>query len=260
LLTPQYYFRMTDATPRTRSVKDHYDRMLGPVYSWIIGDLTAVCRRNAALLSSLELYSESGALAVDLGCGPGCHSIPLAEAGFRVIAIDFCDDLLAELQQHAGNLPIKIARDNILQFRDHLDDCPQLVLCMGDTLVHLADWRAAQTLITDIVDTLLPGGTFVASLRDYTTTPPEGPDRFIPVRSSEDRIFTCFLQYGDDAVDVHDILQTRDGDDWSLQVSRYQKLRLDYRRVIKLLQELGMKVDQPFDDHGMICIRSVKPD
>jgi SAM-dependent methyltransferase len=255
----QYHFNMTAATPPTRSVKDHYDRLLGPVYSWIIGDFTTVCRRNAALLSSLGLRSESNVVAVDLGCGPGCHSIPLAEAGFRVIAIDFCDELLTELQQHAGGLPIKIVRDNILRFRAHLDERPQLVLCMGDTLVHLPDWRAAQALISEVVYTLLPGGTFVASLRDYAATPPEGPNRFIPVRSSADRMFTCFLQYRDDTVDVHDILQTRDGDEWRLQVSRYRKLRLDYRRVIELLQDLGMKVDQPFDDHGMICIRSVKP-
>ncbi len=233
--------------------------MLGPVYSWIIGDFASVCRRNAALLSSLGLNSESNALAVDLGCGPGCHTIPLAGAGFRVVAIDFCEDLLAELRRHGDGLPIKLVHDDILQFKRHLDDLPRVVLCMGDTLVHLPDWIAVQALIADVVDSLLPGGTFVASLRDYTTIPPEGPNRFIPVRSSANRIFTCFLQYRDDTVDVHDILQIREGDDWRLEVSHYQKLRLDYRRVADFLQELGMTVDQPFDDHGMLCIRSVKP-
>jgi SAM-dependent methyltransferase len=260
LLLSQYYLPMTDATTRTQSAKDHYDQLLGPVYSWIIGDFTSVCRRNAALLSSLGLHSKQNGLAIDLGCGPGCHSIPLAEAGFRVIGIDFCAELLSELQRYAASLPIKTVRDDILQFRRHLDDRPQIVLCMGDTLVHLPDWDAVQTLIAEVVDSLLPGGTFVASLRDYTTIPPEGPDRFIPVRSNANRIFTCFLQYRRDTVDVCDILQTRDGDDWRLQVSQYQKLRLDYRRVVELLQELGMEVDQPFDDHGMTCIRSVKPD
>jgi hypothetical protein len=130
---------------------------------------------------------------------------------------------------------------------------------MGDTLVHLPDLAAAQTLIADVVDTLSPGGTFVASLRDYTAVPPEGPNRFIPVRSSADRIFTCFLQYRDAVVDVHDILQIREGDNWRLEVSQYQKLRLDYRRIAEFLLSLGMRVDPPFDDHGMICLRSVKP-
>jgi SAM-dependent methyltransferase len=260
LLLSQYHFKMPDATTRTRSAKDHYAQMLGPVYSWIMGDFATVSRRNATLLKSLGLHSESGALAVDLGCGPGFHAVPLAEAGFRVTAIDFCDELLTELRQHAGDRPIKMVSDNILQFRRHLDERPQVIVCMGDTLVHLPDWRAAQALIAEVVDALLPGGTFVASLRDYATIPAEGPNRFIPVRSSADRIFTCFLHYRDDTVDVHDILQTRDDDEWRVQVSRYRKLRLDYRRVIELLQVHGMKVDHPFDDHGMICIRSVKPD
>mgnify|MGYP001350314843 CR=1 FL=1 len=260
MLLSQYHFKMPDATTRTQSAKDHYDQMLGPVYSWIIGDFATVSRRNATLLKSLGLHSESGALAVDLGCGPGFHAVPLAEAGFRVIAIDFCDDLLTELRQHAGDRPIKMVCDNILQFRRHLDARPQVIICMGDTLVHLPDWRTAQALITEVVDALLPGGTFVASLRDYTGTPPEGPNRFIPVRSSSERIFTCFLHYRDDIVDVHDILQTRNGDDWHLEVSQYRKLRLDFRLVIELLRELDMQIDRPFENHGLICIRSVKPD
>ncbi|MCI0517156.1 MAG: class I SAM-dependent methyltransferase [Woeseiaceae bacterium] len=250
---------MTAATTSMKSVQDHYDRMLGSVYSWIIGDFGVICRRNAALLESLGLQSGSGALAVDLGCGPGCHSIPLAEAGFRVIAVDFCDELLTELQGRAANLPITTVRDNILHFRNYLDEHPQAVLCMGDTLVHLPDWDAVRTLLEDVVDSLLPGGAFVASLRDYSTSPPHGQEQFIPVRSNADRIFTCFLQYREDAVEVRDILQTRDGDDWKLEVSQYRKLRLDYRRVIGLLQDLGMHVDAAFEDHGMICIRSVKP-
>jgi SAM-dependent methyltransferase len=233
--------------------------MLGPVYSWIIGDLAVVCRRNASLLSSLGLRSGENALAIDLGCGPGCHSIPLAEAGFRVTAIDFCADLLIELQQHAGRLPIRTVRDDIRRFRIHIDERPEVIVCMGDTLVHLPEWDDVQALVTDVAESLLPGGTFVASLRDYSTIPPEGPDRFVPVRSSTERIFTCFLQYGVDTVDVHDILQTRDGDEWRMQVSRYRKLRLDYRRLVRLLQDLGMQVDLPFDDHGMICVRAVRP-
>lgn len=250
---------MTDTKARMSNVQDHYDRMLGSVYSWIIGDYTDVCRRNAALLGSLGLGSGHKALAVDLGCGPGCHSLPLAEAGYRVVAVDFCNGLLNELRGHAAQLPIRTVHDNILHFRRHLEEAPQLVLCMGDTLVHLPDWDAVRTLLRDVVDSLLPGGAFLASLRDYSASPPAGTDQFIPVRSDAERIFTCFLQYRDDTIEVRDILQTRDGDNWNLDVSRYQKLRLDYRRIIGLLQDLGMMVDPEFEDHGMICIRSTKP-
>ena len=79
------------------TVKDHYDRFLGSVYSWILGDFDNAREKNAAFFDSLDLAPVNNAIAVDLGCGPGCQSLPLAELGYSVLAIDFCQDLLDEL-------------------------------------------------------------------------------------------------------------------------------------------------------------------
>ena len=250
---------MANAESLKDAVKNHYDRMLGPVYSWIIGDFDTACRMNTDLLASLGLRSDRGAVALDLGCGPGCQSVPLANAGFKVTAIDFCESLLAELQFHAGKLPIRAVHDDILNFPAHITDSPELIVCMGDTLVHLPDVDAVENLISDICDRLQPGGTFVASLRDYSLPPPCGAARFLPVRNSEDRIFTCFLEYRGDTIEVHDILHARVDGEWRLHVSQYQKLRLDYRLVIGFLQDRGMAVDSLPGKDGMIVIKATKP-
>jgi SAM-dependent methyltransferase len=245
------------------SVKTHYDQMLGSVYSWIVGDFDVACRDNTSLFASLDLRSDRGADAVDLGCGPGCQTIPLAEAGFNVTAIDFCDELLCELKQHAGTLPVRIVQDDILNFSRHIPDAPDLIVCMGDTLVHLPAMEAVSSLIADVVSALRPGGTFIASLRDYSGPPLTGVDRFIPIRSSSDRIFSCFLEFQGDKIQVHDLLQTRQNGEWQLRVSQYQKLRLDYRFVAQMLGEHGMTVEMPraaqHAARGLMVIRARKP-
>jgi hypothetical protein len=66
-----------------------------------------------------------------------------------------------------------------------------------------------------------------------------GLKRFIPVGDA-DRILTCFLEYGDDAVTVHDILHERDGSDWRQRVSAYRKLRLSPDWVAGTLEAKGL--------------------
>jgi predicted RNA methylase len=63
---------------------DHYDRLLAAHYTWMLGgDITALATDQAHLLSDLGVRAGlRGALAVDLGCGPGTQSLALAELGF----------------------------------------------------------------------------------------------------------------------------------------------------------------------------------
>ena len=241
------------------AVRQHYEKLLADVYSWIIGDFEAARQRNAELFARLGLQAQPGDAAIDLGCGPGCQSIPLAETGFRVTAVDFCEPLLEELRQHSGDLPIFPVRDDILNFADCAPARAQVIVCMGDTLVHLPRHADVPLLLRSIVDRLEPGGVFIASLRDYSRPPPEGAARFIPIRSDDQRIFTCFLEYCGDIINVHDILQVRDGGGWQLRVSCYRKLLLDYRRVAAVLRDAGMQVTEPFEFDGMMVVEAVKP-
>jgi 2-polyprenyl-3-methyl-5-hydroxy-6-metoxy-1,4-benzoquinol methylase len=54
---------------------------------------------------------------VDLGAGFGMHSIPLARAGYQVIALDFSAALLQTLREHDNGLPIQTVQGDLRQFR-----------------------------------------------------------------------------------------------------------------------------------------------
>lgn len=231
--------------------------MLGPVYSWILGDFEKAHDANAELFAQLSVVPQSGSKAVDLGCGPGCQSIPLAQLGYSVTAIDFCEDLLQELNARAVGLPITTVCDDLLNFRMHLDD-PDLIVCMGDTLVHLPDMESVDALIDTVADALNPGGHFIATLRDYSTPPLTGTDRFIPVRSSDHQVFTCFLEYESNSINVHDILHEKKNGEWGLTVSSYQKLLLDHRHVAARLRKRGLNVAEPSMSGGMVVLKADK--
>lgn len=233
------------------SVAEHYERILSPVYSWMTGGADAALETGSAEIDALELHLPAGALVIDLGAGFGMHAIPLARAGARVIAVDSSEQLLGELRRLAGDLSITLVRDDLLSFRSHVNEKADLVLCMGDTLTHLPEHTNLDFLIQEVAESLVPGGRFVISFRDYSEALVD-ERRFIPVRSDERRILMCFLEYEEDTVVVHDILHERAGDAWETRVSSYRKLRLSPERVIGSLESFGFETRREPGMRGMV--------
>jgi 2-polyprenyl-3-methyl-5-hydroxy-6-metoxy-1,4-benzoquinol methylase len=241
------------------SVRDHYSSHLAPIYSWMCGGVESALARGAAELDALALSPRATALAVDLGAGFGMHAIPLAQRGFEVLAIDCSAELLRELRTFAATLPIQSVEDDIMEFRKHLGDAPEVVLCMGDTLPHLPDTDVVESLIADVAAAIAPGGTFVMSFRDYTAAL-QGERRFIPVKSDADRILTCFLEYEDTHVNVHDLVHEREGSSWRQRVSAYRKLRLSPDWVSSALDRAGFQPRQQAGLSGMVrLVAEAKP-
>ena len=234
------------------TVKTHYDEFLGSLYSWILGDFSNAQKKYLAFFKSIELHRNQTSVAIDLGCGPGCQSLPLAELGYDVLAIDFCQELLEELVDHAVGHTVTTVHDDLRVFRKYIDGPVDLIICMGDTLVHLPDHQSVATLLDDIAQTLKTDGKFIYAIRDYFSFVPEGIDRFVPIRANDDMIFTCFLDYNDDNVHVHDILHRKIEGVWQTTISDYQKLRLNTDQINKKLESRGLQMESSSLLDGMI--------
>ncbi len=240
------------------SVQAHYEQLLGPVYTWMAGGWDAAVTRNRAMLDALGLATWPRGVAVDLGCGSGFQAIPLADAGFEVVALDLCEPLLAELRDRTGTRPICAVQDDLLNFGTHFDGEAALIVCMGDTLTHLASVEAVVALICDAAARLSIGGRLVLGFRDLATHELKGAQRFIPVRSESDRIFTCFLDYRPHHVEVNDLVHTRDGEHWRLATSAYRKLRLTAAQVSALITDAGLTLEHAATEQGAVRIVGVK--
>jgi hypothetical protein len=53
------------------SVQEHYDLHLGPVYSWMLGDMAVALENARTELRALGIDARAPGRAVDLGAGPG---------------------------------------------------------------------------------------------------------------------------------------------------------------------------------------------
>jgi 2-polyprenyl-3-methyl-5-hydroxy-6-metoxy-1,4-benzoquinol methylase len=196
--------------------------------------------------------------AVDLGAGLGLHALPLARRGFHVTAIDSCQVLLDELLSRSGTLAVTAVNADLVDYRAVVKEEPRVVLCMGDTLTHLPTLAAVESLLQSVAVGLARGGVFAATFRDYATRTLEGDKRFILVRADADRILTCFLEYAEHEVTVHDVLNEREQDQWRQKISSYRKLRLAPEWVESTLKELGLAVRRDTNTSGMVRIVAIK--
>ncbi|HYS32989.1 MAG TPA: class I SAM-dependent methyltransferase, partial [Streptosporangiaceae bacterium] len=122
---------------------------------------TGLEKVTAAVLAAAHV--RPGDLVIDLGCGAGLVSLPLAERGARVLAVDASQILLARLE--------RAARDRSLSGIEVLArpiDCLALPACSADLIVtsyalHRLRDADKQRLVVAAYHWLKPGGTFVVA-------------------------------------------------------------------------------------------------
>jgi 2-polyprenyl-3-methyl-5-hydroxy-6-metoxy-1,4-benzoquinol methylase len=242
---------------RPMSVMAHYDRHLADFYSWMIGDFATAQSSQQTFLLHHGVTPNSSKVAIDLGAGHGLQSVSLAKIGFDVVAVDFNHQLLQELRERSVNLTVKIVENDILEFLENTDLHAEVVVCMGDTLTHLTSYDDVEKLIILTAERLTSGGKLVLSFRDLTNEL-KGDQRFISVRSDENKMLTCFLEYFSEHVMVHDILHTKKDNRWEQSISSYPKLRIDEATVTTLLKKNGFRISSTEVINRMIYIIAEK--
>ncbi len=238
-------------------VKEHYDKLLAPYYAWIYGGSELKFEENRKFFQSHGIRPAQSGAAVDLGAGSGFQSIPLSQAGFKVLAIDGCHDLLMELKSHAAGLVIVTVEDDLLNFTEHIAGKVELIVCMGDTLTHLQTLAEVQALVEEGCRALEDNGRLILEFRDLAAEL-KNLDRFIPVRSDSNRIFTCFLEYEEKHVKVHDIVHEKTGNQWVMKKSYFRKLRIPQQWMSECLRKVGFTIEKLDIHNGMITIIALR--
>jgi SAM-dependent methyltransferase len=231
----------------------HYEELLADVYSWMYGGWESNLSRYRELFAAQNVLPRGSRRALDLGAGCGFQSVPLAERGFAVTAIDLDRKLLAELEARASGLDVTALLGDLTDFARLCATPVELVVCMVDTLLHLESKAAVERLFADVHSALEPGGRFFATFRDLSVEARE-LDRFVPVRSDETTIFTCFLEFEPETVKVHDLVYRRDGERWMLRKSFYRKLRLSESWAVAALRAAGFAGVSAGRERGLVLL------
>jgi predicted TPR repeat methyltransferase len=232
------------------TAKEHYDRHLASFYSWMVGDFEAKQAIQHTFFVENGIEPLSNRVAFDLGCGHGLQSVPLAALGFKVHAVDFNQYLLNQLKGKSLELPIKCIENDIITFLRESEARPELIVCMGDTLTHLESLQHVEDMISLSSKKLEVGGKLILSFRmlDSELT---NEKRFIPVKSDDERIHTCFLEYSIDVVKVYDILHEKKDGVWEQRVSWYPKLRISLSFISSALGNNNFTIRSQHVTSGM---------
>jgi len=239
------------------TVKEHYDHHLGNFYSWYTGDFNNNKGAFKTFCIEKNIGPEGSKVAIDLGAGNGIQSLALAEIGFDVIAIDFNKQLIDELIASANDLPVRVINDDIRNISKYPELKPELIVCCGDTLPHLESIDEIIKLLTDSYSVLIQGGKLILTFRDYSSELAD-TQRFIPVKSDNTKIFTCFLEYFPDKIRVTDLLYEFEDNRWVQKVSSYYKTRVTKASVTDILIKCGYKIVLDKNENRIISIIAQK--
>jgi len=242
-------------------VQQHYDDLLAAHYSWMSGITFAEkVAEQHNLLNNLGFADGGRGCAVDLGCGPGYQAVALSELGYsNVIALDTSEALLNELRIASQGQSITPVLADLRDIANHVGEgTADAIVCMGDTITHLDHRDDVARLLDDAYRALRSGGRLALTYRDFSLEL-TGTDRFIPVRSDDQRIMTCVLEYEADHVVVTDLIHLRSEAGWQLQKSSYRKLRLAPSWVVDMLRGAGYSVEFDAPIGRMQTVVACKP-
>lgn len=234
---------MADApVPARTPVSTHYDSLLASRYTWMMGGLDGCLSSAAALLNAVGLTDEGSGKVLDLGAGAGYHARVLASRGFDVLAVDTNDALLRELSEVCAGMAVMPFQADLLDESRLQPLGPfTLILCVGDTLSHLASSQDVDKLVRMAAKLLMPGGALLLQFREQPRdlSPQEG---IITLRAERDRIMQCVLHFEPKKVWVTDICHEWNGQAWVTIKSTYPKLRLSAEDVAEVATSAGLNV------------------
>lgn len=239
------------------SVQEHYDDHLAHFYSWMMGDIKVHSNDFYDFLVANRVFPFKSNIAIDLGAGNGIQSFALNTMGFDVIAIDFCNALLDDLETQSKGKHIKAVQGDIRNIKTLISESADVICCCGDTLTHLNSIFEVETMLNDAIDKLNTNGTLILSFRDYTKEV-ENVKISIPVKSDANRVLTCILEYEKKKVKVTDLFHENQNGKWNQSTSSYAKIRLAPKHVISILENHHMNIAVNKSKNGFVTLLAKK--
>ena len=150
-----------------RHIADEYDTFHAG-HPLLEIDRTLVLERAARLRAN---RSDELPIAIDLGCGTGRVSIPLAEQGWRVLGIDLSSSMLEQVQTKRYRDPITakrvgLVRGNLAQLSFLQARSVDLAFCLYSSLGMVRGRSHRQTMLKHVQQALRPGGECIVHVHN----------------------------------------------------------------------------------------------
>jgi SAM-dependent methyltransferase len=111
----------------------------------------------------LKLAQRFGGAVLELGCGTGRYTIPIAHAGITITGLDIVPQMLAHARSKSADLPIQWVEADARDF--HLGKRFRFIFESGAMFCHLETRADYEALLACVREHLEPDGTFAVSSR-----------------------------------------------------------------------------------------------
>jgi len=110
----------------------------------------------------------TGKYILDIGCATGELAFQLAQTSAFVTGIDLNDELLNQAKSNKIHPNLHFQTGNMLELKTDFQPMSfDVVLCFGNTLVHLQTIELIQQMLKGVFAVLKPGGKFLLQILNY---------------------------------------------------------------------------------------------
>jgi ubiquinone/menaquinone biosynthesis C-methylase UbiE len=160
------------------AVAQFYDQLAAD-YHFIFADWKQSVQRQAGILSKLieRLKGAPPLTVLDCTCGIGTQAIGLALKGYTVHATDLSAEAVERARREAEGFGAELTFGvaDLLKLDTQVDGQFDVVLAFDNALAHFLTDADLQTAIRNMAAKTVPGGLWLASLRDYDRLLQERP-------------------------------------------------------------------------------------
>ena len=110
----------------------------------------------------LALAQQLGGKVLELGCGTGRFTIPLAERGVDIVGLDIMPEMLTRAKIKSEGLPIRWIEGDVRTF--HLNEQFRLIIETGGTFQHLLARTDLEAMLERVREHLERDGRFIFSI------------------------------------------------------------------------------------------------
>ena len=218
-------------TPHS-SWAQHYDAAYAHSFGKIYEALTTVTLENVAKLQPPP------ARIIDFGAGTGRLSLPLAKAGYFVVAVDPCAEMLDMLRSKAATQNLTV---NTIPCRmqDEFQSAPfDIALCVFTVLLYLLDEASLAASLRRAAAVLRPGGRLlfdIPSRQLFHSYRWETPDfvREVTVTAETGELFR-----------YEEAIRVSDGGRWTDYADSFQIRLWQETEIFSALKQAGFVVEE----------------
>jgi SAM-dependent methyltransferase len=210
----------------------------------------------------LELARRFGGSVLELGCGTGRVTIPLAQQGVQITGIDLVPQMLDRAKSKAYDLPIRWVEADARSF--NLGTHFSVIFETGALFQHLLERSDQESMLAGVREHLEPSGHFVVSAifpnAELMTSVEEEQDWFSYLNDQSQEIRVSGTQHYDPLKQIKtETAYRRWTDAEGNQVVRCAPLMLRYvfpQEMEALLHYNGFTITERYGDHDFTPLTS----